>query len=169
MKLWSIHVVKNDKISFLFYDWIMEYFPFFVCIYRCHTFFVWIYWWTLSLYPYLGYCKQCCSERCSFVQLCPTFVGLQTPWTAASQTSLPLTISQSLLKLMSIESVRLSNHLVICHPLLFLPSIFPSVRVFPNELTLCIMWPKYWSFSLSISPSNEYSGLFSFRIDWFDL
>ena len=91
-----------------------------------------------------------------------------TPWTAASQASLPFTISQSLLKLMSIESVMPSNHLVLFHPLLFLPSIFPSIRVFSNESVLCIMWPKYWSFSLSISPSNEYSGLISFRMNWLD-
>ena len=89
--------------------------------------------------------------------------------TAACQASLSFTISQSLLKLMSIESVMPSNHLVLCHPLLLLPSIFPSIRVFSNELTLGIRWPKYWSFSLSISPSVEYSGLVSFKIDWFHL
>ena len=91
-----------------------------------------------------------------------------TPWTAARQASLSFTISQSLLKLMSIESVIPSNHLIFCHPLL-LPSIFPSIRVFSNHSALCIRWPKYWSFSSSISPSNEYSGLIFFRIDWFDL
>ena len=79
------------------------------------------------------------------------------------------TISRSLLKLMSIESVMPSNHLIPCHPPLLLPSIFPSIRIFSNELALRIRWPKYWSFSLSISPSNEYSGLISIRIDWFDL
>ena len=83
--------------------------------------------------------------------------------------SLSFTISQSLLKLMSIEFVIPSNHLVLCLPLLLLPSIFPSIRVSSNELALCIRWPKYWSFSVSISPSNEYSGLISFGIDWFDL
>ena len=92
-----------------------------------------------------------------------------TPWTAARQASLSITISWSLLKLMSIESVMPSNHLILCCPLLLLPSIFPSMRVFPNESVLCIGWPKYWSFSFSISPSNEYPGLISFRIDWFDL
>ena len=91
-----------------------------------------------------------------------------TPWTAAHQASLSITNSQSLLKLMSIESVMPSNHLILCHPLLP-PSIFPSIRVFSNESVLHIMWPKYWSFSFSISPSNEYSGLISFRIDWLDL
>ena len=90
-----------------------------------------------------------------------------TPWTAAHQASLSFTISWSLLKLMSIEFVIPSNHLILCHPLL-LPSIFPNIRVFSNELALCIRWPKYRSFSFSISPFKEYSGLISFRIDWFD-
>ena len=92
-----------------------------------------------------------------------------TPWTAACQDSLSITNSQSLLKLMSTESVMPSNHFILCHPLLLLPSIFPRIRVFSSKLVLCIRWPKYWSFSISISPSNEYSGLNSFRIDWFDL
>ena len=89
-----------------------------------------------------------------------------TPWTAAHQASLSFTISQSLLKLMSIELVMPSNHLILCHPFL-LSSIFPSIRGFSSELVLCIWWPRYWSFSFSISPSNEYSGLISFRTDWF--
>ena len=92
-----------------------------------------------------------------------------TPYTAASQVWLSITNSWSLLKLMSIESVIPPNHLILCHPLLLLPSIFPSILVFSNELVLPIRWPKYWSFSFSISPSTEYSGLISFRIDWFDL
>ena len=92
-----------------------------------------------------------------------------TPWTAACQTSLFITNSQSLLKLMSIESVIPSNHLILCHSLLLLPSVFPSIRVFSDESVLHIRWPKYWSNSFSISPSNEYSGLISFMIDWFDL
>ena len=91
-----------------------------------------------------------------------------TPWTVARQASLSITNSQSLLKLMSIESVMPSNHLILCHPLL-LPSIFPTIRVFSNESTLHITWPKYWSFSFSISPSNEHLGLISFRMDWLDL
>ena len=91
-----------------------------------------------------------------------------TLWTAA-HAALLSTISRSLLKLMSIKSVMPSNHLILCHPLLLLPPIFPSIRVFSSELALCIKWPKYWSFSSSISPSNEYSGLISFRIDWFGL
>ena len=91
------------------------------------------------------------------------------PWTAVCQVSLSITNSRSLFKLMSIKSVMPSNHLVLCCPLLFLSSIFPSVRVFSSESVLHIRWPKYWSFSLGISPSNEYSGLISFRIDWLDL
>ena len=92
-----------------------------------------------------------------------------TPWTASRQASMSITKSRSLLKLMSIELVMPSNRLIFCHPLLLPPSIFPSITVFSKELALCIRWPKYWSFSFSISPSSEYSGLISFRIDWFDL
>ena len=101
----------------------------------------------------------------SVAQLCPT---LWNPRIATRQTSLSITNSQSLLKLMLIESVMPSNHLLLCHPLL-LPSIFPSIRIFSNESVLHIRWPKYWSFSFSFSPSNEYSGLTSFRMDWLDL
>ena len=101
----------------------------------------------------------------SVTQSCPT---LCDPWTAAPQASLSTTNSQSLLKLMSIESVMPSNHLILCCPLL-LPSVFPSIRIFSNESVLSIRWPKYWSFSFSISPSSEYSGLISFRIDWLNL
>ena len=92
-----------------------------------------------------------------------------TPWTAARLASWSIINSGSLLKLMSIESMMPSNHLILCHPLLFLPSIFPSIRVFSNESVLRIRWSKFWSFSFSISPSNEYSGLISFRMDWLDL
>ena len=91
-----------------------------------------------------------------------------TSWTSACQSSLPFTISQSLFKLISIALVLLSNHLILCHPLL-LPSVFTSIRVFSSDLALCIRWSKYWSFSFSINPSNEYSRSISFRIDWFDL
>ena len=105
----------------------------------------------------------------SSVQLLSRVQLFVTPWTAAHQVSLSFTISSSLLKLMSIESVMPSNHLILCHPLLLLPSIFLSIRVFSKESALCIRWPKYWSCSFSFSPSNEYSGLHSFRIDWFDL
>ena len=92
-----------------------------------------------------------------------------TPWTSARQASLSITNSQSLLKLRSIESAMPSNHLILYRPLLLLPSMFPSIRVFSSESVLHIRWPKYWSFSFSITPSNEYSGLISFRMDWFDL
>ena len=99
----------------------------------------------------------------SHVQLFATW------WTAARQASQSFTISQSLLKLISIEPMMPSNHFILSYPLLFLPSIFPSIRVFSNESALHISWPKYWSFSFSIRPPSEYSGLISFRIDWFDL
>ena len=92
-----------------------------------------------------------------------------TPWATAPQASLSITNSRSLPKLMSIEPVMPSNHLILCHPLLLLPSIFPGIRVFSNGSALCIRWPKYWSFSFSISPSNEHPGLISFRMDWLDL
>ena len=100
----------------------------------------------------------------SVAQSCPT---LCNPWTAARQASLSITNSQSLLKLMSITMVMPSNHLILCHPLLLPPSIFPSIRVFSSESVLCIRWPKYWSISFSVSPYNEFSRLISFRIDWF--
>ena len=107
--------------------------------------------------------------KLSSVQLLSHVRLFATPWTAAHQASLFLTNSWNLFKLMSIESVMPSNHLILCHPLLLLPSIFPSIRVFSNEWALLIKWPKYWSSSFSISPSSEYSGLISFRIDWLDL
>ena len=128
-----------------------------------------------------GYSPQCCKESdmtkqfntfTFFISSVQSFNGVQlfeTPWTAACQTSLSITNCQSLLKLMSIEWVMPSNHLILCCPLLLLPSIFPSSRVFSNESVLHIRWPKDWSFSFSISPSSEYSGLISFRIDWLDL
>ena len=105
----------------------------------------------------------------SSVQLLSCVQFFVTPWTAAHQAFLSITNSWSLFRLMSIESVMPSNHLILCHPLLLLPSIFPSIRVFSNESIHCIRWPKYQSFSFSISPSNEYSRLISFRADWFDL
>ena len=104
----------------------------------------------------------CCSDSKLFPALCD-------PWTAAHKSSLSFTLSRSLLKLMSIESAMPSNHLILCHPFLLLPLFFPSIRVFCSELALCIKWPNYWSFSFSISSSNEYSRLISFRTDWFDL
>ena len=117
---------------------------------------------TLNEGDYSQYCEWCCSVA----QLCPT---LCDPWTAAYQASQSFTICRSMVKLMSIESVMPSNHLILCCLLLLLPSIFLSIRVVSNESVLCIRCPKYWSFSFSISPSKEYSGLISFRIDWFDL
>ena len=106
---------------------------------------------------------SCSVQSLSCVQL------FEILWTAACQASLSITNSQSLLKLMSIESVMPSNHLILCHPLLLPPSIFPSIRVFSSESVLHMRWPKYWSFSFSISSSNEYSGLISFRMNWLDL
>ena len=105
----------------------------------------------------------------SLVQLLSRVQLFATPWIAAHQASLSITSSRSLPKLMSIESVMPSNHLIVCHPLLLLPPIFPNIRIFSNESDLRIRWPKYWSFSFNISPSNEYSRLSSFRIGWFDL
>ena len=110
----------------------------------------------LSLFLLLLRSVQSLSHVCLFA----------IPWTAVCQASLSITNSRILLKLMSIELVMPSNHLILCHPLLLLPSIFPSIRVFSNKSVLCIRWPKYWSFIFSISPSNEYSGLISFRMDW---
>ena len=104
---------------------------------------------------------------CHLLFSCSVVSDSETPWTAAHQASLSFTISQSLFKLMSIESVMPSNHLILCHPLLLLPSIFPSIRIFPSELALHIRQPKYWGISISLF--NEYSGLISLRIDWFDL
>ena len=113
-------------------------------------------------------CVCVCMLSC-LVQLLSCVQLFVTPWTAAHQASLSITNSWSLLNLMSIASVMPSNHLILCHPLVLLPSIFPSIRVLSNESVLHIMWPKYWGFSFSISPSNEYSGLISFRMDWLDL
>ena len=114
---------------------------------------------------------RCCFTQ--FMYLCYYLITVVsdslTPWTAALQASLSFTISQSLFKLTSIESVMPSNHLILCHYYVLLPSVFSSIRVFSDELVLCIRWPKYWSFSFSINSSKEYSGLTSFRIDWFDL
>ena len=127
----------------------------------------------LYLLDVLLLCLYICTYVCVYEIISYALLLLShqvvTPWTAVHQASLSLTISQSLLKLMSIESVMPSNHFILCRPLLLLPSIFPSSRVFSNYSALCIRWPKYWSISLSISPSHEYSGLISFRTDWFDL
>ena len=112
---------------------------------------------------------DCGSDQFNSVQLLSHVWLFATPWTAAHQASLSITNFWSLLKLMSTELVMSYNHLILCHPLLLLPSIIPMIRVFSDESALCIRWPKYWSFSFNISPSNEYSGLISFRMDWLDL
>ena len=121
----------------------------------------------ISPIPYFQNCLQV--SQFSSIQLLRHVRLFATPWTAALQASLSNSNSQSLLKLMSIESVMPSNVLILYHPLLFLPSVFPCNRVFSNESVLHIRWPKYWSFNFSISPFNEYSGLISFSMDWFDL
>ena len=113
-----------------------------------------------------AYCQPSMLWAAMSAQLLSCVQLFVTPWTAAHQSSLSITKSQRLLKLMSIQSVIPSNHLILSHPLLLLPSIFPSIMVFSNESALLTRWPKYWSFSFSISPSNDYSGLISFRIDW---
>ena len=121
-----------------------------------------VWWASIGLNPEKPISQFSSVQSLSHVQFCD-------PWTAACRASLSITNSQSLLKLMSIETVMPSNHLILCCPFLHLPSVFPSIRDFANESILHIRWPKHWSFSFSISPSNEYSGLISFRIDWFDL
>ena len=120
-------------------------------------------WWQIQQSIRLPLGVTVVVQSLSHVQL------FETPWIAGHQASLSFSISQSLLRLMSIELMMPSNHLILCRPLLLLPLIFPSISVFSNELALHIKWPEYWSFSLSISPSNEYSELISFRIDWFEL
>ena len=131
-----------------------------ICSYRRH-----LPCWVCRLRQQMAGSKLACSVQFS----CLVVSDSVTPWTAACQASLSLNNSQSLLKLMSFESVMPSNHLILCHPLLFLPWIFPNIRVFSSESVLCIRWPKYWSFSFSNSPSNEYSGLISFRMNRLDL
>ena len=124
---------------------------------------------SLSLYLLWSVTSHLRSVQFSSVQLLSRVQLFATPWIAAHQASRSITNSQSLLKLMSTELVIQSNHLILCHPLLLLSSIFPSIRVFSKESVLRIRWPKYWSFSFSINLSNEYSGLISFRMDWLDL
>ena len=129
--------------------------------------------WKIRCQIYNGYIhtqrEKCSSFQFSSVQSLSHIQLFATPWTAARQASLSITNSWSPPKPISIESVMPSNHLILCLPLRLLPSIFPSIRVFSNESALCIRWPKYWSFSFSISPSNEHPGLTSFRMDWLDL
>ena len=140
----------------LIYLSIYIYIHMYIYIYICVYIYIYI---SLSIYIH--------TQTHVSVQLLSLVQPIVIPWTAAHQASLFITNSQSLPKLISIESVMPSNHLILCHPLLLLPSIFPSIRVFSNESALCIRWPKYWSFS--ISPSNEHPGLISSRMDWLDL
>ena len=181
--LWVPWVIQQIPIGYLFYIWYCK-FPCY-CLHTSHP-----------LPPHLLPCPYVCS-LCLFLHCCPTnkFISimtvfkmkkgkksqfssvqllscvwlLETPWNAARQASMSFTNSQSLLKLMSIVSTMASNNPILCCPLLLPPSIFHSIRVFSNESVLCIRWPKYWSLSLSMSPSNEYSELISLRIDWLDL
>ena len=132
-----------ERMDTCMYDWVPSLFT-----WNCHNIIDWLF---------------------SSVQLLSHVWLFVTPWTVACQASLSITNSQSLLRLMSIESVMPSNHLILCCPFLLLPSVFPSIRVFSNESALRIRWPKYWHFSFNISPSNEHSGLISFRMDWLDL
>ena len=118
---------------------------------------------------HMKWCSTLLSIQFSSVQLLSCVQLFATPWIAARQASLSITKSWSSPKLLSIESVMPSSHLILCRPLLLLPSIFSSIRVFSNESTLCMRWPEYWRFSFSINPSNEYPGLISFRVDWLDL
>ena len=150
--VWKIiHIAASGIISLFFYVWVISH-----CIYVPH------------LYPFICH-RHLGGFHVFLVQLLSRVQLFATPWTAAHQASLSSIISQGLLKLMSIESLMPSNYLILCRPLLLLPSIFPSTGVFSNELSLCIRYPKYWTLSFSISSSSEYSELISFRIDWFDL
>ena len=129
-----------------------------------------IYWWIFVLFLHFGYRELApINTGNSSVQSLSCVWLFATPWTAAYQPPLSITNSQSLLKLMPMKLVMPSNHLILCHLLLLLPSILASINVFSKESVLCIKWPKYWSLSYNISPSNEYSGLISFRMDWLDL
>ena len=153
-------VTENPKCQIFYFS----HFPdsFLNCFSLRHTDFQVIIFKKICLCECISYIQCCC---CSVTKSCP---NLCDPMDYSNQDFLSVTVSLSLLKLMSIKSVMPSNHLTLSCPLLHLPSIFPSIRVFSNELVLSIRWPKYWSFSFSISPSNEYSGLISFRINWFD-
>ena len=163
----GFHGPTNPPCAFPILRWISVTFHFFHCDKQCY-----------SKHPHKFILLPCIiiskwapqgGIAISSVQLLSRVWLFVTPWIAARQASLSITNSQSLLKLMSIESVMPSSHLILCHPLLLLPLIFPSIRVFSNESTLHLRWPKYWSFSFSISPSKEHPGLISFRMDWLDL
>ena len=160
-----------SQSSLIYSSLIFSYLFFF--FYKLSSCFCPLFYWMLDLFPLD--CKQLFTYNgnshfsVQFIQSLSCVQLFVTPWTAACQASLSITNSQSLLKLMSFESVMPSNHLILCHPLLLLPSVFPRIRVFSNESALHIRWPKYWSFSFNISLSNEHSGLISFRMDWLDL
>ena len=160
-----------SQSSLIYSSLIFSYLFFF--FYKLSSCFCPLFYWMLDLFPLD--CKQLFTYNgnqhfsVQFIQSLSRVRLFVTPWTAAHQASLSITNSQSLLKLMSIESVMPSNHLILCRPLLLLPSVFPRIRVCSNESALHIRWPKYWSFSFNISPSNEHSGLISFRMDWLDL
>ena len=154
----------------MYLEFILAYINFSPSGKNCHDFFIRICFWKfLPFHSFL--LKHFTLMPCWYVvvQSLSRVWLFATLWTTAHQTSLSFTVSWSFLKLMSIESVMPSNHLTLCYPLLLLPSITPSIRVLSSELVLHIRWPKYWSFSFNISTSNEYSGLISLRIDWFDL
>ena len=160
--------------SLLFLNWSIVDVQYHVS-FRCTTEWFSIYIFLFRFFSLIGYYKVLSRVPCtvsvqfSSVQSLSRVQLFATPWIAARQTSLSITNSQSLPKLMSIESVMPSSHLILCRPLLFLPPVPPSIRVFSNESTLHMRWPKYWSFSISISPFNEHPGLVSFRMDWLDL
>ena len=167
-----IYVSVNDGLFIIWYIlWITFRSQYYIIQYQCFKI---ILKHRLTIFPLLSSGRMSTLFH-NFSEIFSSFQSLSqvwlfgTPWTAACQASLSITNSQSLLKLMSIELVLASNHLILCHPLLLLPSIFPSIRVFSSESVLRIRWPKYWNFSFSINPSNEDSGLISFRTDWFDL
>ena len=162
---------KVLSVAFSFLPWGWPNFFFFCYYCNCFFFFFPFYWSIVALQCCVSFCSTAkwVSYKFSSVQSLSHVRLFVTPWTAARQASLSITNSQSLLRFMSIKSVMPSNHLILCRPLLLIPSIFPSIRAFASESVLHILWPKHWSFSFSISPSNEYSGLTSFRMDWFDL
>ena len=147
---------KNAPWQVGFYLWIAR------LVQYLKSSFLWISVWIIYLFHPFIFKLAVVAQSLSCVLL------FETPWTAACEAFLSFTISQTLFRLLPIESIMASNHLTLCRPLLLLSSIFPSIRVFPSESALHIRWPKYWSFSFSISTSNEYSGLTSFRMDWFD-
>ena len=162
---WGRRMTATSALKNMFFSFIYGMYKIYIL---CGSFDFWSVWINITKVFETNFTKEYTADpmlTCSIAQLCLT---LWPPCTVTLQASLSFAISPNLLKLMSTESVMPSKHLIFCRPLLLLPSIVPSIRVFPNELALYIRWPKYWSFSFSISPSNEYSGLISFKIDLFD-